>query len=263
MSSTSTSPRPLVFYDILMGKGYSGPNPWKTRAALNFKHLPYTTTWVPLPEIAKVRKGLGVPACRKFADGSDFYTLPIIEDPNTNSRLGDSFDIVSYLQKQYPDAGDGDLLPAQTLDFTFSQDGILIPLSEQGGVNSMTFTAHVVLCAQGTRFDPATAEATKAEFARRAGMSSWDDFTVPAEVRVKTLESFEKALGELGKLFLKDPSGPFVLGPRASYADIIVGAWLNLMRATLPDDEWQQVRSWHGGIFGQLYDGLQKYAEIK
>ncbi|OOQ81903.1 hypothetical protein PEBR_41114 [Penicillium brasilianum] len=279
MSTVSNPPGSIVFYDIAMRppveKNCCSVNPWKTRLALNFKGVPYSTSWVPLPDIAKVRNSLKVPPCRKFADGSDFFTLPIIEDHATNSLVGDSFDIAVYLQKTYPDSGAGDLFPPQTLDYVFTPpSAIAVPLSDcrEGEFSEYAkfnmyvdaaFSTHVQLSVQCFPFDPATAEISKSEFARRAGVSSWDDFSLVGEAREKTKESFQKSLGELAKIFQKDTSGPFVLGTKASYADLIVGGWLRLMRATLPDSEWEELRSWHGGIFGQLHDALDVYAEVK
>jgi len=279
MPTTSTLPSPIVFYDISMRppmeKNCCSPNPWKTRLALNFKGLPYSTSWVALPDIGKVRSSLKLPPCRKFADGTDFYTLPIIEDPATGSFVGDSFDIAAYLQNTYPNSGAGDLFPPQTIDYVFTHElAPLVPLSdcrESGypeyakfNVNvDAAFTAHVQLAVQGFPFDPATAEASKAEFIRRAGVTRWEDFALVGEEREKLKDSFRNTLGGLAKLFLRDTSGPFLLGPRASYADFIIGAWLRMFRVTLPESEWQEVRSWHGGLFGQLHDSLEVYAEVK
>lgn len=279
MSTVSNPPSSIVFYDIAMRppveKNCCGVNPWKTRLALNFKGVPYSTSWVPLPDIAKVRSSLKVPPCRKFADGSDFFTLPIIEDHTTNSSVGDSFDIAVYLQKTYPNSGAGDLFPPQTLDYVFTPPAaIAVPLSDcrEGEFSEYAkfnmyvdgaFSTHVQLTVQCFPFDPATAEISKAEFARRAGVSSWDDFSLVGEAREKTKESFRDTLGELAKLFRKDTSGPFVLGTNACYADLIVGGWLRMMRAALPGSEWEELRSWHDGIFGQLHDALEVYAEVK
>ncbi|KNG81350.1 hypothetical protein ANOM_010347 [Aspergillus nomiae NRRL 13137] len=256
-----TTSDPIVFYDIAprppVEKTCFAPNPWKARLALNFKSRPYATTWVPMPDIPKVRSGLKVPACRKFADGTDFFTLPILEDPATESLVGDSFDIAVYLQKTYPDSGAGDLFPPQKIDYAFTHPAILIPLSECDDTEfpeyakfnmnvDAAFTAHVQLGLQGFPFDPATAEASKEEFARD-----------------KIKDSFRDMLGGLVPIFSRDTSGPFLLGTRASYADLIVGAWLRMMHVTLPDSEWEEVASWHGGLFGRLHDALDVYAEVK
>jgi len=279
MSTTSAPSSPIVFYDIAMRppveKNCCSPNPWKARLALNFKGVPYKTTWVALPDITKVRSGLKVPPCRKFADGTDFYTLPIIEDPSTNSLVGDSFDIAVYLQDTYPDSGAGDLFPKQKLDYALAEEFTsLVPLSacrEVGdpeyakfNVNvDAVFTAHAQLTTQGFPFDPATAEVTKAEWVRRAGISRWEDLELVGEARQKVKDSFREMLGGLGKLFSRDTSGPFLLGTKACYADMIVGAWLRMFSVTLPESEWQEVKGWHGGLFGQLHDALAAYAEVK
>lgn len=272
----TTSGTPITFYDIALRppveQNCCSPNPWKTRLALNFKGLPFATSWVPLPDVANVRRNLNVPPVRKFADGTDFFTLPIIEDPSTEALVGDSFDIAAYLQKKYPDSGAGDLFPPQTLDFEYDQ-AVAIPLSEcrsefpeyaRFNVNvDAAFTTHVQLTFGTFPFDPATADLSKAEFARRAGVSSWDDFALGDDAREKLKESFRDMLGDLGKLFTRDVSGPFILGARACYADIIVGAWLRMFRAAMPAAEWEEVRGWHGGLFGRLHDALEVYAAMK
>lgn len=125
------------------------------------------------------------------------------------------------------------------------------------------FTAHVQLTVQDFPFDPATAEISKAEFVQRAGVTCWEDFALVGEEREKMKDSLRNMLGGLAKLFLRGTSGPFLLGIRASYADLIVGAWLRMMSVTLPESEWEEVRSWHGGLFGRLHDALEVYAEVK
>ncbi|KAJ3545342.1 hypothetical protein NM208_g2546 [Fusarium decemcellulare] len=97
----------------------------------------------------------------------------------------------------------------------------------------------------GMPLDPARVEEIKAEFARE-----------------KLMESFRDMLGDLAKLFEKT-DGPFLLGQQASYADFIVGAWLRMSLVALPKSEWEEARSWHGGVFGRLHDALDVYAEVK
>uniref|UniRef100_A0A6B2LDC1 Uncharacterized protein n=1 Tax=Arcella intermedia TaxID=1963864 RepID=A0A6B2LDC1_9EUKA len=276
-----TKKAPLVFYDIAfrppVQETTCAVNPWKARYALNFKNADYSTTWVPMPDIPKVRKAVGAPPVRKFTDGTDFYTLPMLTDATTGTTLGDSFDIAIHLQTTYPAAGAGDLFPPQALDFVYAPSGpLLVPLSERtdpppyaeySRFNSVVdglFTAHVVLALQGFPWDPATVEATKAEFMRRAGVSSWEQMSVPEEVRGTIMGSFQAALEGLAKLFQRDGSGPFLLGAQPSYGDCIVGAWLKMMQATLPNKEWEQLSSWHDGVFGRLHEALQKqFGQVK
>ena len=275
MASDSKS---IIFYDIKMKppieKTACAPNPWKARLALNFKSLPYTTTWVALPDIAKVRSSLHVSAVRKFADGTDYMTLPILSDPSHDALVGDSFDIAVYLQQTYPDAGEGNLFPEQKLEFDAKDLAILIPLSEvrespwpeyaRFNVHvDAAFSAHVQLTVTGFPWDPESEEEAKKEFCRRAGVPSYDAFKLEGEAREKTLESFKSILGRLGGLFKKREEGPFLLGAKATYADIIVGGWLRMFSRTLPESEWEQVRGWHDALFGKLHDALEKYAEVK
>ena len=271
---TTPNPNQITFYDISMTTP-GAPNPWKSRLALNFKKIPYKTTWVPLPNIAQVRASLNLPAGRKFADGSDFNTLPILEDRTKDSIIGDSFDIATYLHHTYPDSGAGTLFPPQTLDYAFTgAEALLIPLSERAEsefpeyarFNSnvdAVFTAHTQLMAYGLPFEPASAEETKTIFVKRAGVSSWENFQIVGEKREQLKVAFCSALADLARLFCREPSGPFILGRSASYADFIVGGWLHMMNATLPAEEWEEVKTWHGGTFGRLYDALEQYAEVK
>ncbi|EEY23153.1 conserved hypothetical protein [Verticillium alfalfae VaMs.102] len=111
-------------------KNCCSAEPLKTRFRLQLQGAAHTTKWVALPDIVNLRTTLKVAPTRKFADGSDFFTLPIIEDASTGTTLGDSLDIAVYLQQTYPSAGEGDLFPEQPLDYTFDPaEGLLVPLS--------------------------------------------------------------------------------------------------------------------------------------
>ncbi|KAG6048146.1 hypothetical protein E4U39_007684 [Claviceps sp. Clav50 group G5] len=302
----------LTLYDIASRPPVEttcfAPNPWKARFALNFKALPYRTIWVSVPDIPTLRsETLGLPPTRFFADGSPYDTLPILHDPNVSPSpspspspsiqdvgstsdpenhsprgvlIGDSFDIATHLETQYPLSGTGrlfppiqDLLaPPSTIEHTTSP----IPLSEiraqsphvqysqfNNQVDAL-FTAHVQFMAyyMPMPLDPSTAEATKAVFLRRAGASSWEDFRLDEEKREAMKMSLRDALGvHLVGLLRRDESGPFVLGERATYADFIIGAWLKMIERTVPG-EWEEMREWHGGVFGDLHDALEKFAGV-
>ena len=111
--------------------------------------------------------------------------------------------------------------------------------------------------------DPATAEASRADFARRADVSRWEDLEIPpgSEERKKKLAAFEAALGSgLAAWFVRRDEGPFLEGRTPMYADLIVGGWLQMMRNCLP--EWEELRGWHEGLWGRLYDALEEWAEV-
>lgn len=266
-----------VLYDIAYTKPYEestcAPNPWKARYALNFKGIPYSTQWVVMPDIAKVRRGLGVPAGRNFADGTEFFTLPIVTDAKTESKIGDSFDIANWLQTTFPDEGAGDLFPAQ--DLTYECSGImLVPLSERkDNVHAdyakfnhnvdNAFTLHMQLAAEGQRWDPELVDGIRAEMTRRTGLS-WEQIAIKGEARLKTMASLHDTLRDLAALFQRDTAGPFLLGEKPNYADIIVGGWLRIFNKALPESEWEEVQGWHGGVFGKLHTALQeRFGDVK
>lgn len=253
------SDEPITFYDIASGPPVRcfAPNPWKTRYALNFKRvhngLSYKTAWTDLSQVTEVRKSLGAPANRKHdIDGEDFHTLPVIVDHAKGQTVGDSFDIAVYLDQTYPSReGEPVLLPLSTVGLhkTFNLDV------------DKVFTNHVILGVMRMPFNPETAEISKAEFCRRADKKSFDDFKVDADTRQMLLKSFEAGLGELAKSYRRRAEGPFLEGAVPMYADLIVGGWLAMMNVVLPAGEWEQLRGWHDGLFGQLHDALQKYAQ--
>ncbi|KAJ7136014.1 hypothetical protein C8R44DRAFT_729533 [Mycena epipterygia] len=244
--------KPIVFYDIASAPPVTTytVNTWKTRYALNFKRVHYRTEWVAFPDVASVRKKLGVAPVAKLRDGSALHTLPIIQDPATDQFVGDSFDIAIYLDKTYTDGPS--LLPPST---TVLQAGF------NEHVNA-TISRFFSLFVHGMPFSPETAEASKATFCARAGKERWEDLAVEGEERARTLEAFKAALGDLAKWYSRT-DGPFMEGENPLYADFIIGGWLAFISITLPVKEWEDVQTWQDGLWGKLHRALQKYAEIK
>jgi glutathione S-transferase len=273
---------PLIFYDIsspVEPRSYA-PNPSKARLALSFKRVPFKTSWIDILDIPDVRKGLGCPATRKFDDGSDYYTLPMLRDPASGRVIGDSFDIANYLEDNFPDSG-GCLFPPNStrtgLDYESpNKDAVFFaPLTTNEGAQreayarfntqvDTTFSSHVVLVAQYLPFNPKTAEEAKALFAKRAHLNSWVDLKIQGEAREQLRAAFKVALTSLAKLFTVHENGPYLEGESANYADLIVGGWLNLLSSAMPEEEWKDFRTWHGGVFARLHDALQEnYFECK
>ena len=272
-STTANNASGLVLYDIAFAKPYeenmAAPNPWKARYALNFKQVPYTTEWVQMPDIAKVRQSLGIGACRKFADGKDFYTLPVLKDNDTGAVIGDTVDIANYLQNKYPDAGAGDLFPEQDLGFVCpGAVEILVPLSVRDDDSihpdyalfntnvDWAFTLHCQLTGSGMKWDPEVKDQVEEEFARRAGVKSFQEMCVVGEARQGLLDSLQKTLKDLAAMYQRDASGPFLLGAQATYADIIVGGWLRMFCKATEEGEWEQIAAWYDGVFGKLHTAL-------
>lgn len=213
--------------------------------------------------MAATRKKYNIPACRKHADGTDFLTLPILYDPTTTSStqqegtfVGDSFDIAIHLYNKHssPDGERPPLFPPKSLALHRSFNAHVDALFTLNGAQ---------LAGYYMPLDPATAETSRAEFARRAGVSRWEDLEIPqgSEERKEKLAAFEAALGNgLAAWFVRRNEGPFLEGRTPMYADMIVGGWLQMMRNCLP--EWEELRGWHGGLWGRLYDALEEWADV-
>eukprot|EP00123_Amoebidium_parasiticum_P009050 comp19193_c0_seq1/m.21913 comp19193_c0_seq1/g.21913 ORF comp19193_c0_seq1/g.21913 comp19193_c0_seq1/m.21913 type:complete len:276 (-) comp19193_c0_seq1:359-1186(-) len=266
----------LILYDIsspLKPRSYA-PNPSKARLALSFKRVPFKTTFVDILEIPSVRKGLNCPAVRKLDDGSDFYTLPMLQDPASGTVVGDSFDIANYLDDMFPESG-GCLFPADSthtgLDYESPNKDtpFYAPLTTNEGKKNeayarfnthvdATFSANMILVGEFLPFNPDTAETVKALFAKRAHLRLWDDLSIRGEAREPLKAAFKEALTSLAQLFMVHKSGPYLEGERATYADLIVGGWLNMLSVTMPKEEWQEFRTWHDGVFARLHEALQE-----
>lgn len=211
-------------------------------------NLDYQTSWTELTKVTEVRRSLDIGPCRKHdIDDSEFYTLPVIVDHSKGQTIGDSFDIALYLDETYPSSPP--LFPPATaaLHRVFNKH-----------VDKF-FTDHVVLVCQTIPFNPETAEESKTEFCRRAGVKTWEELGIYGEQRTALLQKFETELGELAKLYSKTDEGPFLEGNTLMYADLIVGGWLRFCSESLP--EWHMVQEWQGGHWGRLHKALEKYAK--
>jgi glutathione S-transferase len=239
---------------------YSSPVNFNRRYALNFKCVDYRTQWVELPDVTSTRRNvLNMPPTRTHLDGSDYYTLPVIHDTSTDTKVGDSFDIAVYLDKTYPD-------PERCL-FPPRSKAIMCAWNEKcnaifSGTNN-TFGSVGLLYAHGLPFNPATAEQSKAKFvATVPGMTCWDDFNLTGDARTKALRGFKIEMNELGSYFRKRKDGPFLEGRDVTYADFIVGGWLKFLSVSLL--EWDQVRTWDEGLWEKLHQALEKeYGEVR
>ncbi|KAL8943118.1 MAG: hypothetical protein Q9211_001106 [Gyalolechia sp. 1 TL-2023] len=108
-----------------------------------------------------------------------------------------------------------------------------LPTPSRSTVDNLFTMNGVLLAGYYMPFDPATAEATKADMARRVGVSRWEDLEVPlgSEQRKKMVAGFEAALGSgLASWFGRHDEGPFLEGNTPMYADLIIGGWLRMMK---------------------------------
>ncbi|KAK5128938.1 hypothetical protein LTR85_000271 [Meristemomyces frigidus] len=212
----------VILYDLANRQATSwSPNPWKTRLALNFKGVEYTTEWVEYPDLAPKFKACGIP-CNDpgaFAD----YSSPTVRFPD-GTYVMDSAKIATKLEEVYPE-------PSLHLDSS--------PSDEAGELVNNLVMALLPGVMPGIVTD-ILQEPSASWFAedreRRFGM--------------KLDELAQKAGGEVGwqnaepvlkkvKVMLqegKKDDGPFVLGSTPSYSDLIIVAFFECLHRISMDD---------------------------
>lgn len=218
---------------------------------MNYKKVPYSTIWLQHPEIEPRAKEIGAAPTSTKADGSPFYTCPIIYDPNTGRAVSESSAIIKYLDATYPDTPK------------------LIPT----GVNSLHAAFRTLLgvtLAPLWQFAlPATTAILYPEAAQYFGHNlevrfgkQHEDIVPKGQVREeewkKLLEAFNQIAGwmEEGQMF--------VMGDDITSVDLdIVGILIWCKRVWGADStEWQEIAGLKHGRWAALVDYFDKYADI-
>ncbi|PFH47918.1 hypothetical protein AMATHDRAFT_151008 [Amanita thiersii Skay4041] len=248
-------PDTIIFYDIpsiLPGNAWS-PNTWKVRYALNFKGLPYKTEWIEYPDIKAKCLEIGIKPTGTNTDGSPYYSLPAIYDPNTKTAIADSYDIVLYLERTYPDTPR--VMPngteaLQSFPLYFYALGADTPL--------WRFTI------PGT---PAILNPRSKEYfiftRERDYKSKLEDLALRGAEAEKEWKRIEEAYNKLDG-FYQLSGGPYIMGETLSYLDIMLASWSLWIRFIHGEnsDKWRDVISWNQGRWGKLIQSLEKYAAI-
>ncbi|RMZ87178.1 hypothetical protein DV736_g5605, partial [Chaetothyriales sp. CBS 134916] len=92
----------IVLYDLAnINNTCFSPAVWRIRLLLSYKHLPYRTIFLELPDIEPTLKGFGIPP--HSGPGARIkYTVPTIHHIPTNTYLMDSVPISQFLESTYP-----------------------------------------------------------------------------------------------------------------------------------------------------------------
>ncbi|KAF9554352.1 hypothetical protein CPC08DRAFT_744513 [Agrocybe pediades] len=250
----------IILYDsptTIPGKALS-PNMRKTRYCLSYKSLPYKTHWIEYVNIQSECKKIGIPPTAKNGDGSDFYTLPAIYDPHTGKYIADSFEIAVYLDKTYPDAlpiFPGGYQTTAGLQHAF-EHGIFFPAIDK----HRSFAFYETFLVQNEISKPYFRDS----FEKRLGVKL-EDLAPKGELAVQQWKKFEEAFGTVAAVYAKtDAAGPYLMGDRISWGDIVVCSFLIWWRRLWGEEsqQWKDISSWQGGRWGRLLSSLDKYSEI-
>ncbi|EIW59606.1 uncharacterized protein TRAVEDRAFT_147690 [Trametes versicolor FP-101664 SS1] len=248
---------PIIFYDIPSkdspSKAWS-PNTWKTRFCLNVKGIPYKTVWVENPDIAALIRKIGALPTDVNDDGTPYYSLPAIYDPNTKTALADSAAIVRYLDRTYPDTYC--LVPAHTdaLHAAFGRGyGSLLTLSPI----IVPQTVHL-LPPRSAEYFRTTREVyyeKKLEEVSPPGSAKRAELWAGVEKAFATYTKWLAAGGEEQRFFL---------GENIGYADVTIASILMWMRVVFGEEskEWKEVTAWDGGRWARHADFFKKFEAV-
>ncbi|KAK7040385.1 hypothetical protein VNI00_009862 [Paramarasmius palmivorus] len=240
----------IRFFDIpskLKPMAWS-PNCWKTRYALNYKKVPYQTTWVEYPDIEKTCRDLGALPTSTKQDGSPQYTLPVIHDLATNVVVSDSTKIAAYLDTTYPDSS-APLIPSGTLAL---QLGFLYGFS--------TRLRHLFPLAieQETRILTPQSELYFRQTREQLFGCSLEDYA-------KSKGNWNKFQRDLGAVDSWLGKNTFVMDSEVpTYPDLVMGAIMMWCRTVWgkESEQWKDIATWNSGRWQKLLEELKGYEMV-
>jgi glutathione S-transferase len=245
----------ITFFDIPShhpdGRSCS-PFTWLVRLALNYKKLPYTTTWLTPDQIESVCKAKGIPPSGVHFDGSTKYSCPSLidaTDANNIIRISDSRVIIEYLDKTYPDLP---LNPTSeqakaTERYALTNLGRAVaPLVRRAYINGSPPNVF----AYYEQFAPSR-WGTSLQAAIEAGGEIGSDHreTLWAEVQ-QAFEGFG-----LKDKWLSGSEEP-------QYEDLVVLSWMMLIYVS-GEDGWSKVETWENGRWKQYWEAAEEYLVTK
>ncbi|KZT34023.1 hypothetical protein SISSUDRAFT_1053431 [Sistotremastrum suecicum HHB10207 ss-3] len=252
----------ITFYDIpsRAPSGTWSPNAWKTRFALGFKGVPHKTQWVEFPDVAQTIKAINGAPTSKLPDGSDFYTLPVISDPNvpgkTPTVISDSWNIALYLDKHFPSAPL--LIPPGTaiLQEIYTEKVEELFLAPAAGL--IVSLVPSVLNEGSLDYFIKTREFV---FGKKL-----EELAPVGPVRDAALKGLEANLGKIAGLLDKYGEGReqlFIAGDEAIYADLLFAAFLEWIKIVAEKEVWSHIKTWHGGRWERFLTTVeQKYGQL-
>jgi len=246
----------IILYDlpsVVPGSAFA-PNPWKARAVLNYKRIPYRTEWLEFVDVAGLRKKPGIKPTSQRKDGSPFYTLPAIHDPSTGVYIADSFAIAEYLEKTYPDT------PSVFPDNTVGIQKTFEPAFLQNISSLWPF----IIPAVYDKVNPVSKEYFRRTREILFG-KKLEEILPTGNDRTEGWASFKKGMDTIHSyLILTDNKGPYMLGDKISWSDLVLFSFLYWMKLIWGEDsqEWKDIASWNGGRWEAHVNALKEYQTV-
>lgn len=223
--------------------------------ALNYKAIPYTTTWIDFPEIEPLSKELGIPPTFTRVNGAQGYTVPFIVGHSTGLKLAGSGDILSYLSKAYnyadfPAFRGEDLVTKEVQD-KFQADFLkaLEPLWQ--------FTALAPVGA----FSPAGGAHYRWTQELAFGQTL-ESLTPKGEKKTIEWNKLKASFGAFAAKY-KDKKGTLIINADGlSILDAFAGGLLKYASIALGSEQWKEVQEWDSGFWAEWVKALSKYEAV-
>ncbi|KAI9155606.1 Cuticle-degrading protease [Paramyrothecium foliicola] len=203
-------------------------NPWKTRLALNYKGIDYDTKWLEYPDVEPTLKSVGLPP----GESKDTpWTIPAIRFPDGTYSM-DSKLIIKELEQRYQVPQ----YPSLHLEDPATERAYTLVGNAMGKLkgNLLPQVPKVVL------------SDVSAEYFNRT-RKSWFNMSLE-ELREKNggEQAWVTSKEDFGRIakFLKENSGPFVLGDKVSYADFILVSFLHFVKRMEGDEDFKRLNEW-------------------
>ncbi|KAJ2915897.1 hypothetical protein MD484_g4523, partial [Candolleomyces efflorescens] len=243
---------------------------WKTRYALNYKRLPFTTHFVDFIDVEPLCKHIGakpsiiVPSPTPGEPPlKQIYTVPVIYDPKTQKAISESLAIAEYLDATYPNEDEHPrLIKPGTLGltraFAKSVDTLLIP-----PIIPFLLPATFPIVLERSR------EYFRSSREPYFGGKKLEDVTPTGGEKVAGMKKVEDVLRVFAGWFNANPyeapielakdQNPWLMGTEPSYVDLILAAYVMWMKKVWGEEseEWKAVKSWNGGKWESLLDGCK------
>ncbi|EED77185.1 predicted protein [Postia placenta Mad-698-R] len=241
----------ITLYDIqckLDSTAWS-PHTWRTRIILNYKKLPYQTTWMPLPDVQTVLPAVGVLPTRTAVP---HYTVPAIVDELEGSPavvMSDSGLIADYLERTYPEP-------------SIYHGAKALQMEHVGAVSQHVLSRMGFMVFPNT---PRLLEGREREYYlnTRKGIFGVElDDMFPEERQEEMWANLKEGFAALGayidgiehseQWFFSKTSEP-------GYADFVLGATMIWFKLSGPEKGWERISEWDGGKWARFFRNLEPY----
>ena len=184
-------------------------------------------------------------------DRDPWYTVPIIHDQSTGVVMSESYDIVQYLDKQYPSS------PRVITPGTAAFEAAYYRYFFAGVVSKWPGPIHQYM------YETLSPEA--AAFIKESREEALGDTLVNiAKDPQSHWDAYKDFYGTVVRPIYEKAEGIFLKGTEPAWADFVTSAWLLSIKLLYGagSEEWKYIETWHEGRWVKLIKDLEPYAYV-